>query len=169
MDASSKEASVNSSNSGHSPSQSSLKQGMGQLTCFELFLTLCPITCGIGLGLYAGVNYGWLYGIVGGILACGLGILLGIGFFRLFVALFGWWSNPFPNCRVCKLDDYEWLDTTSEGTFYVCLHCGAKYRLDKDGKRFMEILSDGSTCPYVQRKRIRGWKQNEILTNGFPD
>lgn len=149
--------------------QSTTEQSSGQLTCFELFLILFPVAFGVVVGYYIGNKYGWIFGIISGVLACGCGAVIGIGLFRLFVFLFGWWNVPFPLCRVCKSKNYEWLETTEQGTFYMCRHCGTKYRLDKDDSRFVEISSEGSVLPYVKGGRFRGWIPDETSPDRTSD
>ena len=152
---------MNSPNMG----QSTTEQSQGRLSCFELFLVLFPVALGVTVGHYIGIRYGWLFGIISGVSACGCGAVIGIGLFRLFVFLFGWWNVPFPLCRVCGSKNYEWLETTEQGTFYLCCQCATKYRLDKDDDRFVEISLDDSVRPYVKSGRFRGWIPDETSSN----
>lgn len=131
-----------------------------QLTCFELFLVLFPIACGITLGRYVGLGYGWLYGVLCGVIGCVLGAGFGICLLWFFGLFARHWLAAIPVCQVCKEDDYKWAETTPEGTFYVCQHCSAKYLRTRDNKRFMKVLADGTLHPYMRGKPCGRWRQD---------
>jgi hypothetical protein len=70
---------------------------------------------------------------------------------------------PFPSCRHGKchsIDDYTWnwgslFGREAWGVYYYKCKCGHQYI--REGKRFMEILSDGTKCPYKKLIGFRKW------------
>jgi hypothetical protein len=124
-------------------------------------VTSAWIGCGLVMGVLlkkhwglAGLWLGFPLGVVGAFLFT-WALLLG----RILLFF------PFPTCRQgkCrKISDYRWRPGTIYGYegngqyFYVC-RCGTTYV--RQGKRFMEALSDGSCLGY---KRLVGFRQWDV-------
>jgi hypothetical protein len=70
---------------------------------------------------------------------------------------------PFPSCRQRKchsIDDYTWnigsfLGREGWGVYSYKCECGNEYV--REGKRFMEVLPDGTKRPYKKLIGFRKW------------
>ena len=116
------------------------------MTLIELIIFIANVGF-IAAACLFGAQYGLLGAIVGGI----AGIAILVVFYATLLAVAAWLHQFYPAqplCRngACGLGDYEWLP--SKDGFLVCrCKCGCCYIIK--GHRFLELLSDGSTRPFM--------------------
>ena len=92
-----------------------------------------------------------LHGATGTFLALIAGAVLLVAVYRVLVWLGGWLhgSHPAqPACGngACGVGDYEWL-TPRDGCLVCRCRCGLCYVIK--GQRFLELLADGTTRPFM--------------------
>jgi hypothetical protein len=150
-----------------------------QVTLIELTLILCVFS-GMITGAATGLQYGLVEGLIGCILGAAGGYLCHIALWGFFLVLIKWQEHvrtSYPVCRngCCHSDDYqhicfteklttqdERLQIEMEGIVVRC-KCGVKYLFSKKKRIFMEILPDGSLCPYMYYKPFLGkWELEGI-------
>jgi len=120
------------------------------MTMPRLIGTTIWIACGAILGSFLGNRwgaFGYIFGFLAGFLSASVLTWLILVTQNLFLM-------PFPECRRGKCHsfrDYVWKRGTiygreKGGIFRYRCKCGDEYI--RDGKRFMQVLSDGTTRPY---------------------
>lgn len=127
------------------------------MNIFELLYIV--LVCAVGyisgkfLSLYIGVT-GWILGFP---LGCFLMIFAYMKVSRLISQCN---ENDLPICKngKCKTGDYDIVDVTENGTIFCC-NCGTRYLCTK--RYFSEILSDGTTKPYL-KKNSKGYWEPDI-------
>jgi len=118
-----------------------------------------------GLGYLVGRRYD--HSLMGVIIGVGSFILI-LGGYVLVLFMEHCWQPMIPKCKnnKCRKDaDFELLEIKSEGWYYQC-RCGTKYLLKKrgqHGRQFMELLSDGTTKPYMKHTRFGRWRPDSSL------
>jgi hypothetical protein len=138
----------------------------------ELVVILLMMLAAIATASIGAERFGWPGGVVGFV----LGPLLVLGFiFAILIAgdfIEGWSFSGIPRrpvCRngTCRRDAYE-LRHFAEGEGkvfdWVC-RCGVRYR--KEGRRFFEVLSDGSVAAYRIWRPLRGWCPDSEQDQGY--
>lgn len=125
---------------------------------FFIFNCLCAFLLGRHLSSDLGTA-GWLIGVPLGF-ALGVGVVKGIS-----AGAKRWhrWCMSHPDCPVCRrgkcsATDFEQYQFTQEGVIYRC-RCGDPYL--RKGRRFLEILPNGSQRPYMVRKAFCGWQRDD--------
>jgi hypothetical protein len=148
------------------------------VTLIELSF-LVFVLSGLVSGVVNGLQYGIKGALIGGIAGAGVGFLCHTalwGLLLVFIKLQEHASPSYPVCRngCCHSDDYQHLGFTGELTtldehlqrkaegIVVCCQCGVKYLFSKKRRKFLEILPDGSLCPYMYYKPFRKWKLDDI-------
>jgi hypothetical protein len=130
-------------------------RGESSQTLIELLWFVGSVGLGTWLALWAGHKIGWFGYPLGFIL--GAAILPGLGYALGWLYDWTWWGRPpRPDCRSgkCHSEDYE-LRRIPDGDFDWFCRCGGRYR--KRGRRFFEVLPDGSPAPYMRWRAFKGW------------
>ena len=133
----------------------------GGLNLFELLFLFLILYLGFTAAAWAKNHYGWIAGIAG--FAFGFLILpLAFAFLGRVMDLAFEGRPRFPTCRngKCRSDDYKVVSLKGRnrwiGTRYgLFCKCGTKY--EKKGRRFLEVLPDGSRRPFMIWRSFRGW------------
>jgi hypothetical protein len=124
------------------------------VTLIELIVFLINVAMGVAISCLAGGRYGLTGYIVG----------FPIGFVSLIcvLAAMAWlddmWRRgrpSFPVCRNGKCRAGEYRYSQVEGRLVCRCQCGTEYK--RAGRRFSEVLPDGSIRPYLVWRAFRGW------------
>lgn len=128
------------------------------MTLIELFVFLINVAVGVAVSRWAGARYG-LAGYIAGF-PVGFSIL--ICAFAAICWLDDMWrlGRPrFPVCRNGKCYEGDYHHNEVDGRFVCRCLCGVEYK--HDGRRFCEVLPDGSLRPYLVWRAFRGWYPDE--------
>ena len=130
------------------------------MTLFELLAILIYLLCGIAGAVYAGFSFGFLGFPLGFIFSVAI-LHGGVNLLSYVERMFWVGIPPKPDCHTnrCHSDDYE-IDQESNKLIYRC-GCGRCYQ--KQGRRFMEVLPDGASKPYMKWVAFRGWRPDDAL------
>ena len=126
--------------------------------------------CAVTVSLAAGKRCGWVGYVLGPVGF--LGGLVALGFVMLLLAwvaqALSRWGPEFPPCRTGRCrggrwwrddrGDYEpagW-DGHHRDSVFRC-RCGGEYVVTDRGRRFQELLPDGSYRPYMVHRPYHGW------------
>lgn len=125
----------------------------------EILFIIAAICLGTVAARWAGARWG-LLGYPLGFVA-GVFLLLCLGLLIAFLTDV-FWSGipPHPTyCRrgKCRFEDFE-IRKIGDDAGWFC-RCGDRYQ--KRGRRWVEILPDGSVRPYVIWKAFKGWLPDE--------
>ncbi len=115
------------------------------------------------IGYCLGKLLSYHFGIAGWFVGFPFGCLVGIFALRIIGTLIDPWNKGEPNLPVCRsgkchFENYEFIKDTKEGIVFRCA-CGVKYLFT--GQRFMELLDDGTTRPFMKRSGIRPWGEDK--------
>jgi hypothetical protein len=128
------------------------------LNIFELLMFSSIAAAGYICGKWLSIYYG-IIGLFSGII---LGASLALGAWLVLFKLshlYVKWHPIRPICKngKCSFRNYKLLEWKDRVVFQC--RCGTKYL--KKGRRFMEILDDGSTKPYMKIHGFFGkWKED---------
>lgn len=128
------------------------------MNLFELLMFASIIAAGYFCGKWMGVYYGIVGWIIGFILGSSLAVAAWFALNKL-IRLRAKWRPIRPICKngKCPARVYKLLEC-KERVVFQC-RCGTKYL--KNGRRFMEMLDDGSTKPYMRRCGLFGkWEKD---------
>lgn len=78
-------------------------------------------------------------------------ILLGV--LPLLMRFYDWLRGNPPDCKCGLPESVRKYETDANQNFVSICTCGRRYM--RDGKKFMEVLPDGSVQPYLKRKNAR--------------
>jgi uncharacterized membrane protein YuzA (DUF378 family) len=129
------------------------------MTLIELaFVSFC-VCVGLGGGYFGFTNYGW----IGAVLGAGAGLSGAFFFVEGLAKVTSMWHTRHPIrpiCRngTCQAADYEWVESWQGYPVCRC-KCGTKYTYR--GRRFLEILPDGTLKRFMRKGALRGWKRDE--------
>jgi len=124
------------------------------VTLIELIALGSIIYAGYACGKFIGSHFG----IIGWIIGVVIGALGAIGgWFALgkLGDMINKWRPLRPICKKgkCSADDYEIVQFLKDGTIYRC-KCGTGYFRSR--RRFLEVLDNGETVPYMKRHGLFG-------------
>jgi hypothetical protein len=129
-------------------------------TTIELIVIGVAFCIGLVCGFESVERWGaWTFplGFVGGVVATLL-VLLGVAVADTYL----WSGSPPhpPTCRSgkCKWEEFEIRTLGDDDAGHFC-RCGDRY--DKRGRRWVEILPDGTIGPFMIWRPLRGWTLEE--------
>ncbi len=134
-----------------------------QFTVFHVlwlsFVFICAYLAGRKLAIYWG-KAGWVVGALVGV-ACGF---LLFHAFWLLATLYQRFRPLRPPCRQgrCRSNDYEIRVIAKEGSWESESKCKCGDMYVRRGNRFMLLRADGSTHPYMLRRRFHNWETDKL-------
>jgi hypothetical protein len=134
----------------------------GRLTLFHVLWFYIVCLCGFWAGRLFSQQWGtlgWLAGVPAGLVS---------GYFA-FHALrwlvdFYYWIRPLrPKCSkgMCRSEDYAVKVTKKEGNWETEFRCKCGETYLTKGNRFMILLPDRTTQPYMLRKPFHNWEPDK--------
>ncbi|MGD2175544.1 MAG: hypothetical protein PVJ27_09080 [Candidatus Brocadiaceae bacterium] len=131
------------------------------VTLSEMLFCLVLVLGGLVGSYVGGLHFRWIGVLVGfplGFLAAAVGLLLLVAIPESL-----WLAGPmYPPCHNGSCKGRRWpadigdYDTVVVGEELVLrCRCGRDY--DREGRRFMERLPDGTLKPYMVHRPFRGW------------
>ena len=125
------------------------------MNIFELLFAVFYVACGTAAALWATPRFGWLVGI--GAFVVVVPAVHGVFHLFSFLERMCWYGIPsFPTCRTSKCHDVDYkYQPTGDGQYGLFCKCCSRYK--KQGRRFFEVLPDGSLRPYMIWRSFRGW------------
>ncbi len=129
------------------------------MTVIELAFFLVHVIAGVFLGSLLFEPFGTT-GAIGGFM---LGFSFSFGLLWASSMFHDYMKEQYPRrprCRrgECRWDCYRWKEDQDGGALFRC-NCGDLYL--RKGREFLEVLQDGSTRPYMIKKRFHGWQPVE--------
>jgi hypothetical protein len=129
------------------------------MTLIELIFFLVNLGIVVSACMVGAHWYGPVGAIVGGIGA----IAALVAFYGTVFGVAACLDRCFPRrpkCRNgrCGLGDYKWLPREDGFSAYRC-KCGCWYIMN--GRRFLELLPDGTTKPFMRRTVFGCWKRDD--------
>jgi hypothetical protein len=137
-----------------------------QITVFHLFWVSFVIACGLFASRKLALHWGKVGWLVGGLIGILSGVLLLYSLWLL--AEFYYRFRPLrPTCRngKCRSDEYEINVVAKEGLWESENRCKCGDTYLRSGSRFMLLLPDGSTQPYMLRKPFHNWEPSHEKFN----
>jgi hypothetical protein len=137
-------------------------------------MIMVVLLAGLFIASYGAKHFGWigfLLGIPVG-LAVAFGVLYGVVLLWVILESLIWGGIPYmPQCGTgkCKsgplsdFGDYEPERNDQFRAYFRC-KCGRLYWRNRQEGRVLEVLSDGTTKPYMVWKAFRGWRNDEAET-----
>jgi hypothetical protein len=135
------------------------------MTLIELLVFLTWVCSGIAGAMWGNYLLGWPAAVAGFIMGaaidlCLMFLLQKIGTYFEDMLYRGRPRRPVCKAGICQLGDYHaaWTEDTigpRRYSFQFTCKCGTRYQ--HVGRRFMEVLSDGSLQPYMAWKPFKGW------------
>lgn len=134
--------------------------GRRAATLIELIFFLVNVAIGVAVSRWAGARFG-LVGYVAGFPVgfCGL---IGVSVAICWLEDMRLGRPHFPVCRNGKCHEGDYQCSIIDDRFVHRCLCGVEYR--RDGRRFCEVLPDGSLRPYLVWRPFRGWYPDERST-----
>jgi len=119
------------------------------VTVIELVYILFVLCVVIFLAVVGYHHGGWLVAYVFGISGWFVTIIV-LHWLRKFC---DWLRGNPPNCKCGLPASVRTYETDANQNFVSICTCGKRYA--RDGKKFMEVLPDGSLHPYLKREKAR--------------
>lgn len=132
--------------------------------CFfwKLFILICATL--------SSLFFGNKFGLLGGIIGFPLGLILAfliIYILNILMDLWYVWRPLRPICKngKCKSNDYKWVTRIEDFCPVFICSCGDLYL--KNGSLFIELLSDGSSEPYMSHSFFGRWKKDHTKRTDY--
>jgi hypothetical protein len=128
------------------------------MNVFELLFFVLNICMGVVVAKHAGHRFGWVgypLGFIFGFGASIVGLITLAQLLSLFERAAYRGFPGLPQCRTGRCKENDYYAVKDKGNVFWECQCGGRY--DKVGRRFYEVLPDGSRKPYLIWRPFRDW------------
>ena len=126
------------------------------MTLFELGFVSLGLCGGLAGSYFGYARHGWMGAVVGAVAGSG-GIFFVVEGMGWLESVWRKYHPAFPVCRngVCQAADYKSVESRQGHPIWQC-KCGTNHIFV--GRRFLEVLPDGTFRPFMNKRRLGGWE-----------